>query len=94
LPSYPETTGLALLALAGCSDTSVRAVIPKAIQMHAQARSPMARAWLKLALRLWNVPLEESEEPAVRRPDVMLAAVEALGAADGNYRLLTPEGRA
>jgi hypothetical protein len=94
LPSYPETTALALLALPGCGDASVKAVIPKAVEMQAHARSPVARAWLKLALRLWNVPLEEDDASPVRRADVLLAAIEALAAPDGNHRLLTPEGRA
>jgi hypothetical protein len=62
--------------------------------MQAHAWSPVARAWLKLALRLWNVPLEEDDASPVRRADVLLAAIEALAAPDGNHRLLTPEGRA
>jgi hypothetical protein len=94
LPSYPETTGLALVALADTHDTSVKQVLPKAAQMRAAARSPMARAWLTLALRLWNIELADPGAGEVRNDDVLVAAIEAMGAEDGNYRLLNAEAKA
>jgi hypothetical protein len=91
LPSYPETTGLALMALAGLKDPSVKAILPKAEQMRANARSATARAWLGLALRLWSVDVEEPQTDSIRNDDVLLASIEALGSRDGNYRLLAED---
>ena len=86
LPSYPETTGLALVGLAGRSDPSLGPVVARARVMRDGTRSGMARGWLALALRAWGEAVADPEE--IRSMDVMLAAVEALAAEGGNYRLL------
>jgi uncharacterized protein YfaS (alpha-2-macroglobulin family) len=87
LPSYPETTALALIALADSTDTSLSKAVRLARQMFEATRSPMARAWLTIAIRLWG---EQVDAPSadMRRPDIMLAALEAAGTPGGNYRLL------
>ena len=86
LPSYPETTALALLGLAGQGDASLRPAVVRARAMRDETRSAMARGWLALAVRSWGEPVADPEE--MRSTDVLLAAVEALGAEGGNYRLL------
>jgi hypothetical protein len=86
LPSYIETTAIALVGLG-------RAAPPDAVE-YAQRRrcspeaSPLARAWLNIALRVAGVDLTESGTDAADR-DVMLIALAALGGERGNWRLLS-----
>ena len=91
LPSYPETTALALLGLQG------RAGLEKAFAVAAEQMkatpSPLARAWLTIAMRLDGLAVAESNAPPP--DDLMITAVEALAATDGNYRFMkTTGGRA
>ena len=89
IPSYPETTALAMLGLQG---RAAPRIVEIARQFRAQSRSSLANAWLTIALRCYgeDPPLEPlgraSQAPGT--PDVMLAAVEALAHPDGNHRLL------
>ncbi len=83
-PSYPETTGIALLALQGRSDLSKSLALAR--KWAAETTSPMARAWLTVALRLHG--MEPPASVASVKADVLVTAVEALGAAEGNYLLL------
>ncbi len=86
LPSYIETTALALV---GLQDQAP----PDALE-YAQRRcsaghaSPLASAWMKIALRLAGVPVPESPVE-VEEADVMLAALGAMGDPEGNWRLLS-----
>jgi hypothetical protein len=92
LPSYPETTGMALAALSGNGDASVKAAAGHAGTMRATARSAMGRAWLKVAMRLWGERVEDTEGRAAGG-DVQRAALEAIGAVDGNWALLGIGGK-
>lgn len=85
LPSYPETTALALLGLQG--HPGIGDAVEAAGRMLRGSPSPMARAWLNIALRLHGaeVPAAPDETPG---PDVLITALEALGSAEGNYALL------
>jgi hypothetical protein len=85
LPSYPETTALALLGLQGRSD--IGASVDLAVQQLREGVSPMAAAWLNIVLRLHGKTLGA---PADREPssDVLITALEALGAPEGNHRFL------
>lgn len=87
LPSYPETTGLALLGLQGRSGLS--GAIEVARRFRAETKSTLAKAWLQIALRCNGQELEAPAESAWASADVMLAGVQALGHPDGNYRLFT-----
>jgi hypothetical protein len=89
LPSYPETTALALLGLQGHADLSRS--LERASQMardqqdlQAQARSPLARAWLRLALRLHGVSVDLPLGAPLR--DVVVTAIDAIGAG-ANYQV-------
>lgn len=84
LASYPETTGIALLGLQGRS--GIRNSVDLATKMARETRSPMARAWLSVALRLHAI--EPPDRPASVKADILITAVEALGAPEGNYQLL------
>ncbi len=88
LPSYPETTALALLGLAGRSPSELDAPLKVASRWLGETRSSLAKAWLAIALRNHGLPVSEPPEIASTAPDVMLSALEALGHTQGNYRLL------
>ena len=95
LPSYPETTALALLGLQGRSPAELAG--PLSVARAVSAPRP-DRRWRRpgcdrAALswrRIRNRPAGTARPPT----DVMLAALEALGHPDGNYRLLRTGGRA
>lgn len=83
LPSYPETTALALLGLQGHADLSRS--LERASQMardqqevQGQVRSQLARAWLRLALRLHGVNVDLPLGAPLR--DVVVTAIDAIGA--------------
>lgn len=85
LPSYPETTALALVGLQGHAE--MRGPIEVAGRMLLGSPSPLARAWLTIALKLHDaeVPAIPDEDPS---RDILITALEALGARDGNYGFL------
>ena len=91
LPSYPETTALALVGLQEKADLSV--AFELASRMMRDTPSPLAAAWLKIAMRLHGMnPSDADEEPGKElgkaAGDVMVTAVEALSAAEGNWGLM------
>ena len=81
LPSYPETTALALLGLQARSE-AVRQEIAHARVLLAGTHSRLARAWLAVALEAHG----EQQPAAEGEPDgdILLAALEAIGHPDGN----------
>ncbi len=83
-PSYPETTGIALIALQGRTD--IAHSLDLARKWAAETPSPMARAWLTLALRLHEIEPPDNNAPL--KPDILITAIEALGAPGGNLSLL------
>src|ERR1019366_6782740 len=76
LPSYPETTALALVALQGRSDLGK--AFDLAQQQIGQAPSPLARAGLPIAMRPQGT--QPPELPGPPPADLMITAVEALAA--------------
>jgi hypothetical protein len=84
LPSYPETTALALLGLQGRGNLD--SAFDVAVGRMRQTPSPLARAWLTIAMRVHgkNVPDFTAPPP----DDLMITAVEALAAPGGNYRFM------
>jgi hypothetical protein len=88
LPTYPETTALALVGLQGSPEVSKS--IARAKQMASETSSPLARAWLRIALQLHG---EEATPLADRpSPDLMITAIEALSL--DHYKFLNVGGRA
>jgi hypothetical protein len=84
LPSYPETTALALLGLQGRDDLGK--AFDLAERQIGETPSPLARAWLTIAMRLHGMKASDPAGP--RAEDLMITAVEALAAPDGNYRFM------
>jgi hypothetical protein len=91
LPSYPETTALALLGLQGHGD--LKSPLDVASRMVRETVSPLARAWLTVVLQLHDVetPALPAASPS---PDVTITAIEALAAPKGNHSLLKTGGAA
>jgi len=89
--SYPETTALALLGLQGRPEANSSLDLAKGWLR--DTPSSLARAWITIALRLHGAAVPEALTPlpGPGSPDLMVVALEALGAADGNYRLLNTE---
>jgi hypothetical protein len=90
LPSYPETTALALVGLQGHS--GLESAFDVAGRQLQETPSPLARAWLTIALRLDGAKPEEPTGELTG--DLMITAVEALAAEDGNYALMRTGGAA
>jgi hypothetical protein len=87
LPSYPETTAVALLGLQGADAGLLKPALKKAEEMLSGVRSPLTRAWVKLALRVHGVDFNAGNELKESK-DIMLFSLEMLGTSQGNYRLL------
>jgi len=90
LPSYPETTALALIGLQGHGDLGRS--IELASKMASETPSPMAAAWLAIALRMHGVDAPVSSENM--SPDLSITAAEALGAPGGNFEFFKAGGNA
>jgi hypothetical protein len=94
LPSYPETTGLALLGLQGRNASELAGPLDAARRFREETKSSLAKAWLTIALRCHrqNVRAPAGEGKVIG--DIMLAALEALGHPDGNFPLFGTGGHA
>ena len=94
LPSYPETTGLALLGLQGRAAGELSQPLGIARRLLAETKSSLAKAWIRIALRCHGEAIDAPPEDARVSSDVMLAALEALADSRGNYPLLRTGARA
>ena len=94
LPSYPETTALALLGLEGRAEREYPGAIPVAERFHAETKSSLGKAWLQIALRAHGRAVAAPPDSVWAGKDVLLASLEALGHPEGNYRLFCAGGRA
>jgi hypothetical protein len=93
LPSYPETTGLALLGLCGRNEQELAGALDVAQRFRIDTKSSLAKAWLQIALRCHGRQVDAPAESQWASSDVMLAAVQSLGHPAGNYRLLLAGAR-
>ncbi|MBI2683274.1 MAG: terpene cyclase/mutase family protein [Acidobacteriales bacterium] len=78
LPSYPESTALALMALAGNPALDGPAAEVLALEQWQATRSRLARAWLSLCLRRLGAKTEALPALGAGEMDVMTTAIEAL----------------
>jgi hypothetical protein len=86
LPSYPESTGLALVGLQGCARFDAGGALDLASRYLKEATSPLARAWLSIALRNHGrAAPEPSGEPS---GDLMITALEAISYPNGGHQWL------
>ena len=84
LDSYPETTALALAGLQ--NHPNLEAAFQLAERLLVATPSPLGRAWLSIASRLQGTQAPEPTQTV--SPDIMITAIEALSASDGNWKLL------
>ena len=94
LPSYPETTALALLGLQGRSATELAGPLSVARRYREETKSSLAKVWLTIALRCHGENPNAPSGGGKVSADVMLTALEALAHPDGNHRLFGTGGRA
>lgn len=92
LPSYPETTALALLGLQGSRNAEIEQGVSRAKSMWDETKSPLAKAWLAITLRNYGVALPMPEDSATSGRDIQLAALECIGFPGGAHTLLKPVG--
>ncbi len=94
LPSYPETTGIALLGLQNRPAAELKPSLAIAEKYWRETQSPLAKAWLLIALRNFGITVSNTTEPATVKPsrDVLVAALQCLGEPDGGHQFLKTEG--
>jgi hypothetical protein len=92
LPSYPETTALALLGLQSCGEADLSQDLLRARELWQQCNARLGRAWLAISLRNFGVNLPEDTRP-LSKNDVLATALEALSAPNGGHALLRPESK-
>lgn len=75
LASFPETTALALVGLAG---RPAQDAVAYAEKLATQPQSPLALAWLRIALGLHGREVPEMSVPSRQPDDILITAIEAL----------------
>ena len=78
LPSYPETTALALLGLAGNASLQLSAPLEVARRYWRQTRSPLAKVWLRLSLRSHSIEVPAEPAGELERDDTLIRALERI----------------
>jgi hypothetical protein len=76
LVAFPETTALALIGLQGHSGLDKS--IALATQMARETTSPLARAWLTIALKLHGAEVPASTSQIAPTPETMVAALSLI----------------
>lgn len=92
LPSYPETTGLALIGLQGRSSKELAEPLEVARRFREETKSSLAKAWLTIGLRCHGANPAAPAAEGRTSSDIMLTALEALGHPDGNHQLFGTTG--
>jgi hypothetical protein len=79
LPSYPETTALALMALNGHAAVRWGAALDGVARAWQKTRSPLARAWLSSCLLMYRGMRPEAADGDVRAAnDLLVTAIEGI----------------
>jgi hypothetical protein len=86
-PSYPESTALALMGLQG-RRRELGPTLDLARSQWRAAESPLATAWLSIALQTWGESIAAPDDTTPIRNDIMLTALETLAHPQGNHALL------
>ena len=76
LVAFPETTALALIGLQGHADLGKS--VDLAARMAGETTSPLARAWLTIALRLHEARGARIESRNASSPETMIAALSII----------------
>ncbi|MEO8026085.1 MAG: prenyltransferase/squalene oxidase repeat-containing protein [Bryobacteraceae bacterium] len=95
LPSYPETTGIALVGLQNFDAEIIRPSVEKARALLGERQGRMASAWLSIALQMHGKEAPASTHPDVApNGDILETALEAIAAPGGACHLLKTGGAA
>jgi hypothetical protein len=89
LPSYPETTGLALLGLQACPEADLTQDVARATSLLQNSRGRIGRGWLTVSLRNLGVQLAV-EDRQISPRDILATALEAMASPGGGHQLLRP----
>ncbi|MDQ6698757.1 MAG: hypothetical protein M3Z36_01070 [Acidobacteriota bacterium] len=73
---YPETTAIALIGLKGLPWRDLAPSLQLAARLCAESRSPLARAWLTIALQCHGRAVASEEADLV--PDVLVTALQVI----------------
>ena len=73
---YPETTAIALIGLKGVPSPHLAGSLQLAARLCAESRSPLARAWLTIALQSHGRPVANQASDVV--PDVLVTALQVI----------------
>ena len=76
LVAFPETTALALIGLQGRPDLGKS--LDLAAKMAGETTSPLARAWLTIALRMHEARVPPSTVQIAPSPETMIAALNII----------------
>ena len=76
LIAYPETTAIALLGLQGHKDLDKS--LDLAARMARDTISPLARAWLTIALKIYGADVPPSAVQTTSSPETMIAALSLI----------------
>lgn len=91
LPSYPETTALALLGLQSCAGADLSQDLIRARELWERTNSRLGRAWLAISLRNFGVDLP-AESRELGRSDIATTALELLASPGGGHAHFRPGG--
>jgi hypothetical protein len=80
LPSYPETTALALLGLSGNRALDLSAPLSLAQRQWRETHSPLAQAWLAISLRSHGLPMPAPIDRRSSSNDTMIDALNVIAA--------------
>lgn len=94
LPSYPETTGLALIGLQGWRGQPLDSPLDVAHRYRSQTKASLAKAWLAIALQCYGRPVDAPAEQPRTSNDILLAALESLAHPAGNHAFFRTGGLA
>ena len=97
LPSYPETTGIALLGMQGSDVMDMKPALALAEKYWRETTSPLAKAWLQISLRNYGITLPDPDQNVPQSvpmmPDILLTALQCLACKDGGHQFLRAEGK-
>lgn len=78
LPSQPETTALALMALNGHAEIRWGEMLDRVARLWRATASPLARAWLGACLLQYRGERPDAPQNECRSGDILVAAVEVI----------------
>ena len=79
MPSHPETTALALMALDGHAAVRWGEMLDRVARLWRETASPLARAWLGACLMQYRGERPRASEPdACQSNDILALAVEEI----------------